>query len=51
LVYRSGKSDKTYNIDIIDARKKQLIWEAVGVGRVTEKTLKNLEQSVREGVP
>jgi len=41
----------TFNIDLIDARKKQLIWEAVGIGRVTEKKLQNLEQSVREGVP
>lgn len=47
----SQYTEGTFNIDIIDARKKQLIWEAVSVGRVTEKKLKNLEQGVREGVP
>jgi len=47
----SQYTEGTYNIDIIDARKKELVWEAVGVGRVTEKKLKNLEQNVKEGVP
>jgi len=41
----------TFNIDLVDARKKKLVWEAVGIGRVTEKDLQNLEQGVREGVP
>ena len=47
----SQYDEGTFNIDLIDARKKQLVWEAIGVGRVTEKALKNLEQSVMEGVP
>jgi len=47
----SQYDEGTFNIDLIDARKKQLVWEAIGVGRVTEKALKNLEQSVNEGVP
>jgi len=47
----SQYTEGTYNIDIIDARRKQLVWEAVGVGRVTDKKLKNLERSVHEGVP
>ncbi len=47
----SQYTEGTFNIDIIDARKKQLVWEAVGVGRVTEKKIKNLEQEIREGVP
>jgi hypothetical protein len=41
----------TFNIDLVDAAQNQLVWEAVGVGRVTEKDLENLEQGVREGVP
>jgi len=47
----SQYTEGTFNIDLIDARKKQLVWEAVGVGRVSEKVLKNLEQGIREGVP
>ena len=41
----------TFNIDIVDNAKKQLVWEAVGVGRVTDDALENIEQRVREGVP
>ena len=47
----SQYTEGTFNIDLIDARKKQLVWEAVGVGRVNEKLLKNLEKNVHEGVP
>jgi hypothetical protein len=47
----SQYTEGTFNIDLIDAGKKQLVWEAVGVGRITEEKLKNLEQSVKEGVP
>jgi len=47
----SQYTEGTYNIDLIDARQKQLVWEAVGIGRVTDKKLKNLERSVNEGVP
>ena len=47
----SQYTEGTFNIDLVDARKKQLVWEAVGVGRVTEKKLGNLEQEIREGVP
>ena len=47
----SQYTEGTFNIDIVDARKKQLIWEAIGVGKVTEKDLANLEEVVKEGVP
>jgi hypothetical protein len=47
----SQYTEGTFNIDIVDARKMQLVWEAVGVGRVTEEGLENLEQRVKEGVP
>lgn len=47
----SQYTEGTFNIDLVDARKKQLVWEAVGVGRVTEDKLENVEQSVKEGVP
>ena len=47
----SQYTEGTFNIDLVDARKKQLVWEAVGVGRVSEKALANLEEGVRNGVP
>lgn len=41
----------TFNIDLVDNRQKQLVWEAVGVGRVSQKQLKNLEKGIKRGVP
>lgn len=47
----SQYTEGTFNIDIVDAKKKQLIWEAVGVGKVSQKALENLEEGVMNGVP
>ncbi len=47
----SQYTEGTFNIDIVDNRTHQLIWEAVGVGRVSEKKLENLEEVVKTGVP
>ena len=47
----SQYTEGTFNIDIIDANKHQLLWEAVGVGRITDNTRENLRQKVMEGVP
>ncbi len=47
----SQYTEGTFNIDIVDNARKQLVWEAVWVGRVSEDALENLEQGVREGVP
>jgi hypothetical protein len=47
----SQYTEGTFNIDIVDNKKHQLIWEAVGVGKVTEETLENLEEGVMAGVP
>jgi len=47
----SQYTEGTFNIDIVDNAKKQLVWEAVGVGRVSEDDLENLQQGVMEGVP
>ena len=47
----SQYTEGTFNIDLVDNAKRQLVWEAVGVGKVTEKALENLEQGVKEGVP
>ena len=46
----SQYTEGTFNIDLVDARKKKLVWEAVGVGRVTEKVLEELEERVDIGV-
>jgi hypothetical protein len=47
----SQYTEGTFNIDIIDANQHQLVWEAVGVGRITDKVRKNLRKTVMEGVP
>ncbi len=36
----------TINVDIVDAEKKQLIWEGVSEGRVTEEALANPKVTV-----
>ncbi len=47
----SQYTEGTFNIDLVDARRKQLVWEGVGIGRITESSFENLEQKVMEGVP
>lgn len=47
----SQYTEGTFNIDLVDARRKKLVWEAVAVGRITDDVLENLEQRVNEGVP
>lgn len=47
----SQYTEGTFNIDLVDARRKQLVWEAVGIGRVSQKDLEELEARVNEGVP
>lgn len=43
-------SEGTLNIDVIDAAKKQMIWEGVAVGRVTDETMENLQAKIHEAV-
>ena len=47
----SQYTEGTFNIDIVDAKRQQLVWEAVGVGKVTDEALANLEERVKNGVP
>lgn len=47
----SQYTEGTFNIDVIDAKKKQLVWEAVGVGKITDDTRENLHSKVMAGVP
>jgi len=44
-------TEGTLNIDIVDAAAKRLVWEAVAVGRVNEKTMRDVPAAVREVVP
>lgn len=47
----SQYTEGTFNIDIIDNEKDQLVWEAVGQGRISQKDIANLRERVMEGVP
>lgn len=47
LQYTEG----TFNIDLVDARRNQLVWEAVGQGQVSQKDLAELGDRVYRGVP
>ncbi len=41
----------TLNVDVVDARRRQLVWEGVAVGRVTEKTRDNIPAAVDALMP
>jgi len=43
-------TEGTLNIDVIDAARKQMVWEGVAVGRVTENTMDNLKPAIDEAV-
>ena len=47
----SEYTEGTFNIDIIDSKHRQLVWEAVGIGRITDKKRQNLEETIKTGVP
>jgi len=40
------KTEGTLAIDVIDRKRKQVVWEAAATGRVTEKTRDNLQSAV-----
>lgn len=42
----SQYTEGTVNIDLVDPRKKQLVWEGVVVGRVNEKKMADLENAI-----
>jgi len=39
-------TEGTLNIDVVDASTKKLVWEGSVVGRVTDKDIRNLEQTI-----
>jgi hypothetical protein len=46
----SQYTEGTLNIDIVDARRKQLVWEGVVKGTVTQKTMDNLQPAINAAV-
>jgi hypothetical protein len=40
----------TLNVDLVDAARKQLVWEGLVVGTVTQKNVDNLQASLDEAV-
>ncbi|MEJ2127675.1 MAG: DUF4136 domain-containing protein [Woeseiaceae bacterium] len=47
----SQYTEGTFNIDIIDNEKDQLVWEAVGKARISQQDADNLRERVLAGVP
>jgi hypothetical protein len=47
----SQYTEGTFIIDIIDNKRRQLVWEAVGIGRITDNKRENLEESIKSAVP
>jgi uncharacterized lipoprotein len=43
-------TEGTLNIDLVDAKRKQLVWEGVAVGRVTDDKLANPEPAIDKAV-
>lgn len=43
-------SQGTLNIDVVDARRKRLVWEGVAIGHVTEKHRRNREAAIDAAV-
>lgn len=43
-------TEGTLNIDIVDARRKQMVWEGVAIGRVTDKARQNREAAINAAV-
>jgi hypothetical protein len=44
------RTEGTIDVDIIDASRKQLVWEGAAVGRVTDSTRQNLQETVNRAI-
>ncbi len=49
-VYAYNYREGTVNIDLVDARRKQRVWEGVGVGEVNEEKMQNRERAIADAV-
>jgi hypothetical protein len=43
-------TEGTLHIDVVDAKTRKLVWEGAIVGKVTDRALRNLEQSIDKAV-
>ena len=43
-------TEGTLNIDVVDAKRQQLVWEGVAVGRVTKKSQEDRQAAIRAAV-
>jgi hypothetical protein len=48
--YVDQYDEGTLNIDIVDARRKQLVWEGTAVGRISDKMRDNQAQAISDTV-
>lgn len=48
--YVSQYTEGTLNIDLVDAKRKTLVWEAVGTGRVSQSDIEKLDERVDSAV-
>lgn len=44
-------TEGTLTVDVIDAARKQLVWDGTAVGRVREEALNNLESAINNVIP
>jgi len=44
-------TEGTLNIDVADARQRELVWEGIAIGRVTEEVLRDVQGAVDDVVP
>ena len=47
----SQYTEGTLNIDVADAARRELVWEGVAIGRITEEMRRNVQAAVDEVVP
>ena len=44
-------TEGTLNIDIADSRQRELVWEGIAIGRVTEAVLRDVQGAIDDAVP
>lgn len=49
-VYTRNYKEGTINVDLIDAKKKQMVWEGVGIGEVSETKMEDRDQAITNAV-
>jgi hypothetical protein len=44
------RTEGTINVDLVDVSRNQLVWEGAAIGRVTDRTRRDLEQTVNTAI-